>query len=493
MMMNDDMALLREYAAHNSEEAFAALVGRHVGLVYSAALRQARDPHLAGEITQTVFIILARKAGSFDSKIILPSWLYRTANYVAGAALKIQRRREQREQKACMQAMIQEPQTDSTWEQLSPLLDGAMAQLRESDREILVLRFFQNKNFKDVGAALGMEETTARKRVERALEKLRGLFAKHGVSSTASVIAGAISANSIQTAPVALANSVTAAALAKGAAAGGSTLALLRGALKIMAWTKLKTAIVTGAALLLAGTVTTIAVKAISHYREKSREDAIWSHITAIAWPQLRDEPPIVSIRPTKFSGNPEGGWVGDGNKQLAFSKTVETMLHDAYGIGPGHIVAETPLPPGRYDFIVSLPSHGSEALQAAIKAQFGLVAKKEMRDTSVLLLKVAMPDAPGLRHATANSAVLNSWSTGRIKLGKLPIATLAFNLERYLKTPVINQTDLAGRYDIDLKWNEDRLNPDPEAMKQAMLDTLGLELAPDTQPIEMLVVTKAK
>src|SRR3954469_12826441 len=114
--MNDDMTLVREYAAHNSEEAFATLVSRHVSLVHSVALRQAHDPHQAEEIVQTVFILLARKAVSLDSKTNLPGWLYRTANYVSAAALKINRRREQREQEAYIQAMIEEVQTDSTWE-----------------------------------------------------------------------------------------------------------------------------------------------------------------------------------------------------------------------------------------------------------------------------------------------------------------------------------------------------------------------------------------
>ena len=104
--MNDDLTLLREYARSNSEEAFAALVSRHINLVYSVALRQVRDPHLAEEITQAVFIILARKAGSLGPKTILSGWLCRTARYASANALTIQRRRQHREQEAYMQSKL---------------------------------------------------------------------------------------------------------------------------------------------------------------------------------------------------------------------------------------------------------------------------------------------------------------------------------------------------------------------------------------------------
>jgi len=261
-MMNDDMALVREYAARQSEQAFATLVSRNVGLVHSAALRQLRDPHQAEEITQTVFIILARKAGSLNPKTILPGWLYRTTRYVSAAALKIQRRRERREQEAHMEAVMQNNQTDPAWEQFSPLLDEAMANLRGKDRDAIVLRYFQNRSLRDVGAALGVDEYAAQKRVARALEKLRTFFVKRGIDSTAATIAEAVSANSIQAAPALLAKTVTAMVMVKGAAAGGSTLTLIQGALKIMAWTKAKTAIVSGVAVILAaGTAATLVVQ----------------------------------------------------------------------------------------------------------------------------------------------------------------------------------------------------------------------------------------
>src|SRR5665213_3152935 len=243
-MMTDDMALLREYARHNSEEAFSTLVSRHVNLVYSVALQEVHDPHLAAEITQAVFIILARKAQSLNAKTILSGWLCRTARYASANALTIQRRRQHREQEAYMQSILNETEPAETWNQIAPLLDGAMEKLGQKDHDALVLRFFENKTFAEVGATLGASEDAAKMRVNRALEKLRKFFTKHGVSSTVAIIAGTISANSVQAAPLALAKSVAAVAIAKGAAASGSTLTLIKGALKIMAWTKAQTAIV---------------------------------------------------------------------------------------------------------------------------------------------------------------------------------------------------------------------------------------------------------
>src|SRR5450432_4944466 len=128
-MPNDDIVLLREYARNNSEAAFATLVSRHVNLVYSVALRSVRDAHLAGEITQAVFIILARKADSLGDKTILSGWLCRTARYASANALTIQRRRQQREQEAYMQPILNEAEPVETWNQIAPMLDGALEQL----------------------------------------------------------------------------------------------------------------------------------------------------------------------------------------------------------------------------------------------------------------------------------------------------------------------------------------------------------------------------
>lgn len=234
----EDKALLREYVDHNSGEAFAALVTRHVNQVYSAALRQTRNSHQAEEITQVVFVILAQKCRTLGEKVILSGWLHRTARLTAITFIRREMRRVHREQEAHMQALSNE--TESVWSKIAPLLDAAMARLSKTDHDALVLRFFDGRSMSEVGAALGVSEDAAAKRVNRAVEKLRSSFIKRGVVLSLEALAAIISSNSIEPAPVTLAKTATTAALAKGSVAMSSTLALVKGSIK-MTWLKATT------------------------------------------------------------------------------------------------------------------------------------------------------------------------------------------------------------------------------------------------------------
>jgi RNA polymerase sigma factor (sigma-70 family) len=262
----DDNALLREFLENHSDEAFASLVSNHINLVYSVALRQIGNPHQAEEISQAVFIILAKKAKQLRHEKALSSWLFQTTRLTANNFLRSEMRRHNREKEAYMQSLSNESHEEA-WPKIAPLLDGAVSALREKDRRAILLRFYEGRNLQEVGTALETTEAAAEKRVTRALEKLRKHFLRHGINSTTAIIAGVMSASSLQMAPAALAKTATTIALANGATASASTLTLIKGALKIMAWTKTKTAVVTSAAIVLA---TFTAVVATTHFHRVS-------------------------------------------------------------------------------------------------------------------------------------------------------------------------------------------------------------------------------
>jgi RNA polymerase sigma factor (sigma-70 family) len=215
-----DIELLNDYARTKSEAAFATLVDRYLNLVYSAAMRQVRDPDLAKDVSQAVFIVLARKAGRLGPKTILSGWLYRTACFASRDALKADYRRQRREQEAMK--MEQEIYSDQAlWEELSPVLDEAMQQLKPKDRDAILLRFFEDQSFREVGAALGSNEDAAQKCVSRALDKLRGFLRNRGVTASLIGLGGALLSNGAHAAPFGLKGVVTVGATAGVAGAGG--------------------------------------------------------------------------------------------------------------------------------------------------------------------------------------------------------------------------------------------------------------------------------
>jgi RNA polymerase sigma factor (sigma-70 family) len=265
--MTDDGQLLQQYARERSESAFGELVTRHIDLVYSVALRVAGgDSHLAQDVTQTVFLDLARKAGSLSQNAVLAGWLHRHAWFTAAKMVRTERRRQIREQTA-MEMRALDDNTGSPWELVAPHLDEGLNQLSASDRDAIVLRFFKRQDFRVIGAALGVSEDTAQKRVSRALEKLWGILSKRGATLTATALASALTAEAVVAAPAGLAISVTATALA-GAATAGTGLSLAT--IKTIAMTKLQVGVV--GVILIAGLTTPLLLQhqSLSQMREEN-------------------------------------------------------------------------------------------------------------------------------------------------------------------------------------------------------------------------------
>lgn len=250
--MANDAELLRRYADERSEAAFAELVRRNINLVHSAAIRQVSgNPAAAADIAQAVFTELACQAKQLDQHRALVGWLYTTTRRMAARYVRDETRRQRREWDAYVHYDLQQDPTnpEADWSRIAPVLDEAMHELVEADRNALLLRHFQQRPYAEVSAQLGLSENAARMRVDRALARLRKHLARRGVTSTASAVVLALNGPAVAAAPAGLAANVAAAALVAGAFTA-STL----GFLSFMSSTTFKVgAVVAGCSLLCTG------------------------------------------------------------------------------------------------------------------------------------------------------------------------------------------------------------------------------------------------
>jgi len=246
----NDMDLIREYADHRSEAAFAGLVRRHLNLVYSVALRFTGNSADAQDVAQAVFVILAQKSPTLRQRTTLTGWLYETTRLVARQSLRTRTRQQTRDQEAYMQSTLNEADTNGVWQQLAPLLEEGMSRLSEDDRALLALRYFENKSTVETAALLGIQEWAAHKRANRAVEKLRTFFTKRGLMLSATGLTTAIAANSIQAAPAGLAAAICAASLTGTAVATSAAVT----ATKTIAMTTFQKIAITATVAALVGT-----------------------------------------------------------------------------------------------------------------------------------------------------------------------------------------------------------------------------------------------
>jgi RNA polymerase sigma factor (sigma-70 family) len=206
--MSEENEMLRRYAEEGSERDFAELTARYVDLVYSAAFRQVGgNRHSAEEVTQMVFIDLARKAGSLVEHPSLSGWLFTTTRYIAINCRRSEMRRQAREEKA---QVMSSQESESTWEELGPALDEAMHDLAEQERQAVLLRFFERQPLSVMGQRWGITENAARMRVERAVGKLREILQRRGILTSATVLDALMTAEAVTAAPFDLARRISA-------------------------------------------------------------------------------------------------------------------------------------------------------------------------------------------------------------------------------------------------------------------------------------------
>ncbi len=256
--MRDDLELLRDHAA-GSEEAFRLLVERHAGMVRGTALRIVRDADLADEVTQAVFILLARKAPNLPARTIVAGWLHHATRFVARSAIRSEFRRQQRHRQLAAMNDLERPNND--FDPIEPHLDESLGELGARDRDAIVLRFLEGRSFAEVGTALGTTEAAAKMRVGRALERLRSALARHGVVVTPATLGSALTLQTTPSSAAALATQVAGITQAATSPAA-SQLALVHQAIHLMTLQKLKTALIAAvlALALLGGGVSTLSL-----------------------------------------------------------------------------------------------------------------------------------------------------------------------------------------------------------------------------------------
>ena len=263
--MTDARKLLADYAQTGSEAAFRELVSRYLDLVYSAAVRlMGGDTHQAQDVAQIVFADLARVAQRLPAEVMLGGWLHRRTCHVAATLVRSRRRRESRERQAADMNALPD-HSEANLARIAPLLDEAINQLSAADRTAILLRFFEHKDFRAIGFALGSNEDAAQKRVSRALEKLHSHLERRGIALAATAVGAVLAGEVVTAAPAGLAFAISSAALASAAGGSGTTLTLI----KLITMSKLKFGIICAIAAVVA-TPLIIQHEAVAKLREEN-------------------------------------------------------------------------------------------------------------------------------------------------------------------------------------------------------------------------------
>lgn len=301
----NDWELIARYTVHGDDDAFATLVRRHLEFVHASARRQV-GADLAPDVAQAVFVVLARKASSMKPDVVLTSWLFRTTRFVAAGIRKSEGRRLRREGEAVFMESTGsktsvQPALDARMEEeLQRHLDDAVAALSEGDRGFVLTRFFERRRFGEVAQRFGVSEEAAKKRVNRAVERMRTFLLARGVSVAPVALAAWLLEPRAEAVPLGLAGAIGA-AVGRGFGNAGTTAAgtklgsMVSEGLRGWRWMQIRHALRVGVCLL--GVAWLVGPRILSWgNRNEAASPGTVEGVAAVAPPALlRAEPRLIS------------------------------------------------------------------------------------------------------------------------------------------------------------------------------------------------------
>lgn len=446
--MTETQRLVADYVNHDSETAFRELTTRYLDLVYSTALRLVDgNTQLAEDLTQMVFVDLARLAKNLSREVRLGGWLHRHTCFVAAKTLRSERRREAREREA---AGVNTPpdHRETEMAQVASLLDEAINALGSADRAAVLLRFYERQDFKSVGEAMGTSEAAAQKRVTRALEKLHLLLKHRGVTLSIAALATALTGEAVKAAPAGLAASVPAAALVLAAGDSGSTSLLS----KIMAATKLKSGI--AAVIVVASVMMPLLVQQGAQAKLREQADVQEKQAWQLARLEQDNEDLNRSLASAKNTPQPASNQL---TELLRLRNEVGRLKQDVQQISS----QQPATPPTREDQLASMKQMYAarvDRLKQWLDANPSekIPEFRNLRDDTWLTAVAGVTSDDDLARAASNLRanaemdVMGSLSSALRKFGKNnggQFPTDLSQLTPYFKTPI--DDDILQRYEI--------------------------------------------
>jgi len=414
--MSSDSELLETYASRGDETAFRSLVERHLGLVHAAALRRlGGNTELAREVSQEVFVSLARKAGSLAGHSSLEAWLYQATRFAALAAGRAEARRARLHQTFSAMCEAIPPETPVDWEALRPVLDAAMDELRDGDRELMLLRYFLGLSHGEIGARLGLAENTARMRGERALERLRRILVKQGIPSTGVALAALMSnpafAQAVCATPAGLAPLISHVAFA-----GTATAGVLTGGIAFMSTTKV---------IAIAGLVTAASIGGTVYSRLQATEADARSRVLEQRFARAETQRVELTRRLQALQAEHTASeeklakLAGQGDGRQARSDDNHATANASGSASRSGVV-------GMMDILASSPEYQRMAQRQYLKSlplEFGLLYRKlGLSREKIDRLEPLMAEAQQLMWDTMSAARSSGLSTGDSSLAKLNV-----------------------------------------------------------------------